>query len=515
MLKIKIGKVSGAVLLIIMAFACSKPAPRLSDVALIPLPDMVTEEAGAFELDESTKIFVEQDDKGLQNVAGFLSALINKSTGFNVQVVKEEPAEGNFIGLKIGAGSGEEAYKLNVGEEKIEVSGATAAGVFWGVQTLRQLMPDQIEKSGEYEGVDWLIPAGSIQDDPEYAYRGSMLDVARHFFSMEDVKRYIDLLAMYKINYLHLHLADDQGWRIEIKSWPKLTEIGGSTEVGGGEGGFYTQDEYKELVSYAQERFITIVPEIDMPGHTNAALASYPELNCNGESPELYTGIEVGFSTLCTDKEVTYQFIDDVIRELVELTPGPYIHIGGDESHVTALEDYIPFIEQAQDIVNSYGKKVIGWDEIAHAALRPSSTAQYWAKAENAKLAVDQGAKVLISPASKAYLDMQYDSTTELGLHWAAYIELDSAYMWDPAKLVEGIGKENILGVEAPLWTETITKMEDIEYMVFPRLIGIAEVAWTSPEKRDWESYKGRLKKHANRLEALGVGYYQSPLLKE
>lgn len=473
----KIGGISVVLMILTVMFSC-EPDPKISAAALIPLPEKVHEAEGAFEINKSTKIHVAQDAGEMRGVADFLATLLNQSTGYNIQVVDELPESGNYISLG-QEGSGE-AYKLHVQDDHIQVKAGSAAGAFWAVQTLRQLLPLAIEEKGPIEGVSWKVPAGEIEDNPVYAYRGSMLDVARHFFDVNDVKRYIDLMAMYKFNYLHLHLADDQGWRIEIKSWPKLTEIGGSTEVGGGEGGFYTQEEYKEIVQYAKERFITIVPEIDMPGHTNAALASYPELNCDDEAPELYTGIEVGFSTLCTDKEVTYQFIDDVVRELVEMTPGPYIHIGGDESHVTALEDYIPFIEQVQDIVNSYDKQAIGWDEIAHAALRPSTTAQFWAKAENAKMAVEQGAKVLMSPATKAYLDMQYDSTTQLGLHWAAYIELDSAYMWEPTELVEGIGKDDILGVEAPLWTETIEKMDDIEYMVFPRLIGIAEIAWTS-----------------------------------
>ncbi|GGF17312.1 beta-N-acetylhexosaminidase [Echinicola rosea] len=507
-----IGRISVVLLVVTLIFSCGQD-PKMSGAALIPLPDRVSEAEGAFEINKSTKIHVQQGADDMHGVAGFLSEFIHKATGFNVQVVEDLPEAGNYISL-VQSGDGE-AYTLDINRDRIQVEAGSAAGAFWAVQTLRQLLPVAIEKQGTYEGVSWKVPAGKIEDDPEYAYRGSMLDVARHFFDVNDVKRYIDLMSMYKFNHLHLHLADDQGWRIEIKSWPKLTEIGGSTEVGGGAGGFYTQDEYKEIVQYARERFITIVPEIDMPGHTNAALASYPELNCNDEAPELYTGIEVGFSTLCTDKEVTYQFIDDVVRELVEMTPGPYIHIGGDESHVTALEDYIPFIEQVQDIVNSYDKQAIGWDEIAHAALRPSTTAQYWAKADNAKMAVEQGSKVLISPASKAYLDMQYDSTSKLGLHWAAYIELDSAYIWEPTELVEGIGKDDILGVEAPLWTETIETMDDIEYMVFPRLVGIAEVAWTSPDNRDWESYKARLRKHTARLEALNVDYYRSPLLKD
>jgi hexosaminidase len=272
-----------------------------------------------------------------------------------------------------------------------------------------------------------------------------------------------------------MHLSDDQGWRIEIKSWPNLANHGGDTQVGGGKGGYYTQEQYADIVKYASDRYITIVPEIDMPGHTNAALASYAELNCNGKATDLYTGTDVGFSTLCTKKDITYKFINDVVGEIAEMTPGPYFHIGGDESHATKVEDYIPFINKVQDIVAS-----------------------------------SQGAKVLMSPAIKAYLDMQYDSTTPLGLHWAAYIEVDDAYNWDPATLVPGLGKENIIGIEAALWSETVTNLDEIEYMIFPRLPGYAEIGWTPASMRNWDEYKTRLAKHDSYFKAMGINYYQS-----
>ena len=237
-----------------------------------------------------------------------------------------------------------------------------------GIQTIRQLLPPQIESS-EKTNSKWLIPSVILEDSPKYAYRGAMLDVARHFFEVDEVKQFIDYLAMYKMNHLHLHLADDQGWRIEIEAWPKLTSHGGKTEVGGGKGGFYTQEQYKEIVKYASNRFITIVPEIDMPGHTNAALSSYAELNCDGKATELYTGTKVGFSSLCTDKEITYTFIKDVLTELAALTPGPYLHIGGDESHATEKEDYLKFVNRVQGIVRETGKEMIGWDETASSQL--------------------------------------------------------------------------------------------------------------------------------------------------
>ena len=308
-------------------------------------------------------------------------------------------------------------------------------------------------------------------------------------------------------------MSDDQGWRIEIKSRPNLTAHGGKTEVGGGEGGFYTQEQYSDIVKYAQERFITIIPEIDMPGHTNAASASYPELNGNGKTAELYTGTDVGFSTLATKKETTYKFIDDVIGELAALTPGEYLHIGGDESHVTKIEDYIPFMNRVQDIAIAHGKKVLAWDEIALATLKPNTVVQYWAKAENAVKGVAQGAKVLMAPAKNAYLDMQYDSTSTYGLHWAAYIEVDKGYNWDPATLVPEIKKENIIGIEAPLWSETVSNIREAEYLIFPRLQGYAEIGWTPANLRNWDTYKVRLAAHGERMKAHDINFYPSKLI--
>jgi hexosaminidase len=402
---------------------------------------------------------------------------------------------------------GDEGYELTITKQLITLTAGKPAGIFRGIQTIRQIVSnDTISKR---QGII-KVATGKITDYPSYAYRGMMLDVARHFFSVEDVKQVIEYIAYYKMNIMHLHLSDDQGWRIEIKSWPNLTAHGGSTQVGGGKGGFYTQEQYKDIVKYASDRYITIVPEIDMPGHTNAALASYPELNCNGKATELYTGTEVGFSSLCTKKEITYKFIDDVVKEISEMSPGPYFHIGGDESHVTKVEDYIPFINRVQDIVTAHGKQVIGWDEIALSSLKPNSIAQWWANVSNAQKAVSQGAKVLMSPAVKAYLDMQYDSTSPLGLHWAAYIEVDEAYKWDPATMVPGIGKESIIGIEGALWTETITNLDEIEYMVFPRLPGYAEIGWTPASMRNWDEYKYRLAKQAEYFKAMDINYYPS-----
>ena len=510
----KIILISGFFLIQSISFAI--PSGGLSSISLIPKPVSVTSAPGNFSLTKKSSICISGKSHELTTIGEYLSGKLRTATGFEmvVNAAAKTKASGNiYLSIsKFDKQLGDEGYQLSIKGGMINLSANNPAGLFNGIQTIRQLLPPKIESSSIQPG-PWQIPAGTIRDFPEYSYRGAMLDVARHFFQVDDVKRYIDQISAYKMNVLHLHLSDDQGWRIEIKKWPKLTSIGGSSQVGGEKGGFYTQKQYSEIVKYASERNITIIPEIDMPGHTNASLASYPELNCNNKATELYSGTEVGFTSLCTSKDLTYQFISDVLSELAEITPGPYLHIGGDESHVTKLEDYIPFVNRVQEIVGKLGKKVIGWDEIALSALRPNSFVQYWAKAENAVLGVKQGAKVIMSPAANSYLDMKYDSTTLLGLHWAGYVEVDQSYNWDPATLVKGVAKENILGVEAPLWTETVTNMNELEQMVFPRLLGIADLAWRSSSSGNWNEYKIRLGNQAERLKALNIAYYPSKLV--
>lgn len=479
---------------------------------LIPKPVTAQSTGEIFELTKASGIYAEGGSGDITKIAQYLADKLKPATGFPVPVASAagERKPGNiYLAIQDSAtAASEESYQLAITKDMVIITAGKAAGLFRGVQTVLQLLPPAIEKQATQNG-SWNITTGTISDYPLYALRGSMLDLGRHFFGVEEIKRYIDFLAFYKMNLLHLHLSDDQGWRIEIKSWPNLTTHGGSKEVGGGAGGFLTQDQYKEIVQYALDRYITIIPEIDMPGHTNAALASYAELNCNGKATNLYTGTEVGFSTLCTKKEITYKFVDDVIGELAALTPGPYIHIGGDESHATKKEDYIPFVNRVQEIVKKHGKLVIGWDEIALSRLLPNTVAQYWADSANSVKAVKQGARIMMSPAKKTYLDMQYDSTTKFGLHWAGYIEVDDGYNWDPATLVKGISKENIIGIEAPLWSETVTNIKEVEYMIFPRLPGYAEIGW-SPANRNWDEYKIRLGKHGSRMKAMGIDYYKS-----
>ena len=493
-----------------------QPTTDLTKESIIPKPVLVTANGETFDLSRSSAIYTQGSSETLAETAIYLAELIEPATSIDRIITTEKTPPKGSIFLSLSATDalfGDEGYRLEITKKLVKISANTTAGLFNGIQTFRQLLPAEIELNSKQD-VEWLVAGGVITDYPVYSYRGTMLDVTRHFLPIEAVKRHIDLISAYKINHLHLHLSDDQGWRVEIKSWPNLTEYGSRTQVGGGEGGFFTQEQYKDIVEYAAIRNVTIVPEFDMPGHTNAALASYPELNKDGKAPELYTGTRVGFSTLDANKEITYQFIEDVFREIAEITPGPYLHIGGDESHVTPHEDYIKFVERVQDIVLKLGKVSIGWDEIASGDLRPGSIVQYWSRRPtNAISAVEQGNKLLMSPSSRAYIDMKYDSTTVLGLRWAGLIEVDKAYDWDPATFTEGIGMDNIIGVEAPLWTETVTNIKDAEYLAFPRLPGIAEVGWTPAENRNWDEYKVRLGNHARRFKAMDINYYPSKLV--
>lgn len=443
----------------------------------------------------------------------FLAGRLKPATGFDLQVLpRQEPAAPGNICLVLVANDpdlGEEGYHLEITADILTLRANQPAGLFWGVQTIRQLLPARIESDSRQPG-RWYIAGGTIRDYPRFAWRGAMLDVARHFFGVPEVQRFIDRMAYYKLNRLHLHLTDDQGWRIEIKSWPRLAALGGSTSVGGDGGGYFTQADYAWIVEYAHSRHITVVPEIDTPGHTSAALAACPELTCDGVAPELYRGTEVGFSSLCIQKEVTYRLVEQVIAEVARLTPGPYIHIGGDEALATPLADYQTFIERAQSIVRAHGKRVIGWEEIAQAKLLDTTVAQHW-NSNLACQAVEQGARIIMSPATRVYLDMKYDPETELGLAWAGYTGIEQAYNWDPAEQLAGITESHVLGVEAPLWTETIQTAADLDFMAFPRLAGVAEIGWSPRAARNWEAYRRRLAAHGPRLGALGVNFYPSP----
>jgi hexosaminidase len=478
--------------------------------SIIPHPARIEPVVGTFDISpKDFAVHVADLDPQTVRIAHELAQVVDERFGFYPMVRRaaSEPRDGILIGRSDDDRLGSEGYTLELGAHGGRLLANDPAGLFYGVQTFRQIVDQAHLPSAETRAVFGLPPV-KIVDYPRFEWRGAMLDVARHFHEVETVKRVIDYLAMYKMNRLHLHLSDDQGWRIEIKSWPNLAIHGGSTQVGGGPGGYFTQDDYREIVRYASERFITVVPEIDMPGHTNAALASYPELNCDGVAPDLCTGIRVGFSSLCVDDEITYRFVSDVLSEIASLTPTPYLHIGGDEVETLTQEQYNMFIERVQGQVLALDRVMIGWDEIAHATLHPSTIVQHWRpRAATEEL---RGARqYIMSPADRAYLDMKYDSTTALGLAWAGFIDAERGYSWDPAAMRDGITENMILGVEAPLWTETIQTLEHIEYMFFPRLAGYAEIGWSPQEQRSWDTYRLRLARHGSWWEAMGIGFHR------
>jgi hexosaminidase len=520
-------RLTTGLLLAVAASSCAKVAPVVAPRppavmrthAVIPLPqsiDIALAEA-PFTLTRETIIVVPPDDERVRAIGQYLADWIGIAAAPAAPRVEigrggAPPAGGIVLTLDAPA-TGDEGYELSIAADRVRIAASHPAGLFYGVQTLRQLLPWFVEFGGVRPDRSRPIvaPAARIVDRPRFAWRGAMLDVARHFFTVDEVKRYVDLIALYKLNRLHLHLADDQGWRLDITSWPNLARHGGSTQVGGGPGGFYTQAQYSDLVAYAASRFVTIVPEIDMPGHTNAALASYPELNCSGTAAQLYTGTQVGFSALCVDSDVTYRFIDDVVREIAAITPGRYFHIGGDEVKTLTPAKYAAFVERVQTIVESHGKQAIGWDEIAAAKLTGRTVVQHWRPKESPAAAVAQGAKVILSPANRVYLDMKYDAQTPIGLTWAGAIEARDVYEWDPAAFDAAVPESSILGIEAPMWSETLTTIREVEWLAFPRLAEVAEVAWSPADRRVWEEFKGRLGAQAPRWTALGVNFYRSP----
>ncbi|GAA4568789.1 beta-N-acetylhexosaminidase [Planotetraspora kaengkrachanensis] len=504
-----------AILLVpLLVSLATPPAVAATAVAfgsVVPVPVTTTATPGvSYAITTSTAVYT---DPAAAGIGDRLAALLRRSTGYPIPVAPA-PGTGGISLLLSGAPAtvGPEGYQLDVTGTSIVIRANQPAGLANGVQTLHQLLPVAADSATVQPG-PWPVPGGHIVDYPRFGYRGAMLDVARHFFTVAAVERYIDQLALYKINYLHLHLSDDQGWRIAIGSWPNLATYGGSTAVGGGPGGYYTQADYQQIVAYAAARFVTVVPEIDMPGHTNAALASYPALNCDGVAPPLYTGTDVGFSSLCTSKELTYTFIDQVFGELAALTPGPYLHIGGDEAASTAPADYAAFVNRVQQIVAAHGKTVTGWHDIVNATPLPSTVAQYWGTTTRdsaVATAAQRGTRLIMSPASRTYIDMKYNSRTTLGQNWAGYIDVKTAYDWDPGAYLKGVTAASVLGVEAPLWTETIVTGADIDYMAFPRLPAVAELGWSPQATHNWTAFKQRLGAQGPRWHVMGVNYYHS-----
>ncbi|QKJ20127.1 beta-N-acetylhexosaminidase [Microbacterium hominis] len=461
-----------------------------------------------------------------------LADLVAARTGLELTATAGSSDTG-AIALRVEPGGPAESYRLSVSAGTVTVVGADAAGLFYGVHTLAQL----IARSGDA----WTVPPVEIDDAPRFAYRGVMLDVARHFHAVETVTDYIDRAASLKFNALHLHLTDDQGWRIHLDSRPALTEKATSTSVGGDPGGFFTKDDYRRIVAHAASRHMIVVPEIDMPGHTHAVGLAYPELvekpvlsehiheilqQYGGQLPTPgvpYDGMAVGFSSLRIHDEATYDFVADVFGELTALTPGPYLHLGGDEALGTDPDDFATFVSRASEIIADLGKTPIAWHEAGAAAgLHPDTVGQYWGFVtptdgmdEKARAFVRAGAGLILSPADAIYLDMKHSADSPLGLVWAHGVtSVRRSYEWEPAAIIEGVGDDDILGVEAPLWTETVRTAADIDELAFPRIASAAEAAWSpatgASELRTWESFRARVGGLAPLWRALGIGFHPS-----
>ncbi|WP_435826108.1 family 20 glycosylhydrolase [Micromonospora taraxaci] len=488
---------------------------RLADV--VPAPQQVQPDPTADWTLPAEAIIVASSDPAALAVAEQLAGLLRPATGYPLPVTDTAaPAPVDGIALVLDettADLGAEGYRLDVTTNGVRVTAVTAAGLFHGVQTLRQLLPATIESPTPVTE-RWTLPGGTITDVPRFPYRGAMLDVARHFFAVEDVLRVVDHLARYKLNHLHLHLTDDQGWRIAVDSWPKLTTVGGATAVGGGPGGFYTKADYTRIVSHAAARHITVVPEIDLPGHTNSALVAYPELAPDKIAPQPYTGTEVGFSYVDPADGRTYDFIADVLGELAAITPGPWLHIGGDEAFKVKGEVYTGFVERVQRIVAGLGKTVVGWHQLAPAAHVDGRVLQWWGtngEDPTTVEAVRQGARLIVSPGNHAYLDMKYAPDTPIGHDWAGLIDVRKAYDWDPGTHVAEVPSTAVIGVEAPLWTESVTSLADIEFLLLPRLPAIAELGWSPRETHDWAGFRDRLAGHGPRWDAAGIAFHRAP----
>ena len=508
--------------------------------SIIPKPINITPLDGVFPLKANTRI---EAESGAEVVAIYLRELISAGTGFGFEIAKPSStcAKADSICLRtVGADKslGAEGYELKVTPEAITIRAPEVEGLFHGVQSLRQLLPPQIEDRKSAARA-WDVPAMNIRDKPRFAWRGLMLDVGRHFFPISVIKKYIDLLAMHKMNVLHWHLTEDQGWRIEIKKYPKLTEIGSKRKAsplfsdkykldGKSYGGFYTQGEIKEVVNYAASRFVNVVPEIEMPGHSMAALASYPELGCTGGPYEVRTFWEIEENVYCAGNDKVFKFLEDVLEEVLELFPSRYIHIGGDECPKSMwqkcekcqrriaeeklkdedeLQSY--FIKRIGTFLNAKGRQLVGWDEILQGGLAPGAIVMSWRGVDGGMEAASQGHDAIMCPLNYTYLDyFQSEDQQHEPPAIGGFLSMEMVYEFDPAPA--GLSKnlsKHILGAQGQLWSEFIHDERLLDYMAFPRACALAEVLWTSRELCDCDDFKRRLPQLLQRLESWNVNY--------
>ena len=524
---------------VLLLAACSSPEePR--EISVIPQPAFLQQEEGEFVLGKGLPVFVEEGAAEVMRSVGFLNGRLQKAAGFSLDLRQGDPlAHGREKGLFfLDAGLPEEAYGIKVSPERIVVEYGSGAGAFYAVQTLLQLLPDAIFADSRQSGVRWSVPCLEIDDKPRFPYRGMHLDCCLHFFDIPFLKRYIDLMALHKVNRFHWHLTEDQGWRLEIKKYPLLTEKGQwrkETVVGSlasgiydgkPHGGWYSQEEVKDLIAYAAERYVTIIPEIELPGHALAAISCYPELSC-GLEDHYETATRWGiFKQVYCPKEETFKFLEDVFDEVIDLFPSELIHIGGDECpkaswkqcpHCQALIKKLGlkdefelqswFIQRMEKYINSKGRQIIGWDEILQGGLAPNARVMSWLGEEGGIKAAQQHHEVVMAPYPKYYLDYWQADPDSEPLAMGGPTLLRTMYEYNPVPAVLTREEQRyIIGVEGCVWTEYMPTPARVEYMAWPRMCAIAESGWTLQGK-DWDGFTRRLERHLARLDRMGVGY--------
>lgn len=479
----------------------------LAKTALIPQPQAIGWGGGNWSIPSRSQIcynpLAANSVRWLQKLIAPLSKVTTKETSNCKKASWSITLDPQF------KSSDPEGYRLRISSNGVEIVSSTQVGLFYALQTLRQLLPPEVEQASKVR--NYFLPFVEVEDSPLYSWRGSMLDVARSFYDVEYVKHHIDRMALFKLNRLHLHLSDDQGWRIEIKSYPNLTMHGGSGAVKNGRAGFYTQEQYQEIQKYARDRNITIIPEIEMPGHIYAALASYPELNCAGfenlsprlaTPPQLYQGVRVKWNSLCLEKLEVKKFVSAVLREVSEITDGPWIHIGGDEVDVNGYSQFISFVEGE---VSRYGKITIGWEEILQASIGAKSIAQIWQKDSSAT-----GNSKIISLCQFFYLDHSNTPAQSLPNDWCKQggVSLEDLYGFTIKDM------RNVLGIEAPIWTEFANTPQEVDDRVWPRLAAAAEVSWSLESRREISDFRSRLGAMGKRFDLMGIHFYESPTVR-
>ncbi|RHR79185.1 beta-N-acetylhexosaminidase [Odoribacter sp. AF15-53] len=530
----KINLVSIVVLCIILLGGCASEPNQ--EVNIIPQPQQVTMADGGFTLSPKTVINVIKGADDLTPACTFMSTLVEKSFGQPLSVVNGEMKR-DAINIAVDPSMRADAYDLTVGKKAIDIKAGSSKAVFYAMQSLRQMMPVGVEKGEKMDKI--RIQNVRIQDEPRLAYRGTMLDVCRHFFTVDEVKTFIDMLALHKLSVFHWHLTDDQGWRIEIKKYPKLTEIGSQrkqTVIGKNTGKydgtpygpyFFTQEEIKDVIQYAADRYITIIPEIELPGHALAALASYPELGCTGGPYEVCQMWGVFPEVFCPGNEKTFEFWEGVLEEVAELFPGEIIHIGGDECPRDAwkkckkcqarmkkeklkeegdLQNYV--VHRIEEFMKTKGKRILGWDEILEGDVSKTAIVMSWRGKKGGIEGAKRGNEVVMVPNDYAYFDYYQAKPVEnepFGI--GGYVPVEKVYSLDPTEGLTPEEGEKIIGVQANLWAEYITTFSHAQYMLLPRMAAIAEVGWTPVAKKDYDNFLKRAKLMTQRYEALGYNF--------